>query len=115
MLDLWRRARWLFLALACAIAYGVTGYVLLEGWSVLDALYMTITTLTTVGFREVRPLDGTGMVFTLSVITIGVGLVLVTITVVAQWVLEGGLSEQAGRKRMQRQIDDLSNHFIVCA
>lgn len=115
MLDLWRRARWLFLALACAIAYGVAGYMLLEGWSVLDALYMTITTLTTVGFREVRPLGSTGMVFTLSVITIGVGLVLVTITVVAQWVLEGRWSEQARRKRMQRRIDELSGHFIVCA
>ena len=115
MLDLWRRARWLFLALACAIAYGVAGYMLLEGWSVLDALYMTITTLTTVGFREVRPLGSTGMVFTLSVITIGVGLVLVTITVVAQWVLEGRWSDQARRKRMQRRIDELSGHFIVCA
>jgi voltage-gated potassium channel len=115
MLDLWRRARWLFLALACAIVYGVVGYMLLEGWSMLDALYMTITTLTTVGFREVRPLDSSGMVFTLSVITIGVGLVLVTIAVVAQWILEGGWSRQARRRRMQRRIEEMSDHFIVCA
>jgi voltage-gated potassium channel len=87
--DLWRRIRWPALGLAIALAYGVAGYMLLERWRFLDALYMTVTTLTTVGFREVRPLDDGGMVFTLTVITIGVGLVLTTVTVVAQWVLEG--------------------------
>lgn len=113
--DLWRRIRWPALGLAIALAYGVAGYMLLEGWRFLDALYMTVTTLTTVGFREVHPLDDGGMVFTLSVITIGVGLVLTTVTVVAQWVLEGQWGERTRRHRMQRRIDDLSGHFIVCA
>jgi len=113
--DLWRRIRWPALGLAIALAYGVAGYMLLEGWRFLDALYMTVTTLTTVGFREVRPLDDGGMVFTLSVITIGVGLVLTTVTVVAQWVLEGEWGERTRRHRMQGRIDDLSDHFIVCA
>jgi len=113
--DLWRRIRWPALGLAIALAYGVAGYMLLEGWRFLDALYMTVTTLSTVGFREVHPLDDGGMVFTLTVITIGVGLVLTTVTVVAQWVLEGQWGERARRNRMQRRIDDLSGHFIVCA
>ena len=113
--DLWRRIRWPALALALALVYGVAGYMLLEGWRFLDALYMTVITLTTVGFREVRPLDGGGMVFTLSVITIGVGLVLTTVTVVAQWVLEGEWGERTRRNRMQRRIDALTGHFIVCA
>lgn len=113
--DLWRRIRWPALGLAIALAYGVAGYMLLEGWRFLDALYMTVTTLTTVGFREVHPLDDGGMVFTLSVITIGVGLVLTTVTVVAQWVLEGQWGERTRRHRMRRRIDDLSGHFIVCA
>jgi voltage-gated potassium channel len=97
-----------------AIAYGVTGYMLVEGWRFIDALYMTVITLTTVGFREVRQLDDTGIVFTISLITIGVGLVLVTVTVIAQWVLEGRFGERNRRKRMQRRIDKLANHFIVC-
>ena len=113
--DLWRRVRWPALAVVLALAYGVAGYMLLEGWRFLDALYMTVTTLTTVGFREVRPLDDGGMVFTLTVITIGVGLVLTTVTAVAQWVLEGQWGERTRRHRMQRRIDDLTGHFIVCA
>lgn len=113
--DLWRRIRWPALGLVLALIYGVAGYMLLEGWRFLDALYMTVTTLTTVGFREVQPLDDGGRVFTLSVITIGVGLVLVTVTVVAQWVLEGQFGERTRRRRMQHRIDDLSEHFIVCA
>jgi voltage-gated potassium channel len=115
MNDLWRRVRWPALGLVVAIAYGVTGYMALEGWSFIDGLYMTVITLSTVGFREVRPLDATGQLFTLSVITIGVGLVLVTVTVVAQWILEGTWSERNRRRRMQRRIDEMSKHFIVCA
>jgi voltage-gated potassium channel len=112
--SLWRRVRWPALGLVLALAYGVMGYMLLEEWRFLDALYMTVITLTTVGFREVRPLDDTGIVFTISLITIGVGLVLVTITVIAQWVLEGHFGETTRRKRMQRRLDKLGNHLVVC-
>lgn len=115
MRDLWRRVRWPALGLGLAIVYGVAGYVILEGWGFLDALYMTVITLSTVGFREVLPLDDSGRVFTLTLIAIGVGLVLVTVTVVAQWILEGRWGERTRRKRMQRRIDAMSNHFIVCA
>lgn len=110
-----RRIRWAILALGVALAYGVTGYMLLQGWPFLDALYMTVTTFTTVGFREVRPLDDAGRVFTLSVIAIGVALVLITIALAAQWVIEGQWGERARRRRMQRRIDGLSDHYLICA
>lgn len=110
-----RRIRWAMLALVVALAYGVSGYMLLQGWPFLDALYMTVTTFTTVGFREVRPLDDTGRVFTLSVIAIGVALVLITIALAAQWVIEGQWGERARRRRMQRRIDGLSDHYLICA
>ena len=55
--ELWQRVRWPALGLVLAMAYGVAGYMILEGWRFMDALYMTVITLTTVGFREVRPLD----------------------------------------------------------
>jgi voltage-gated potassium channel len=110
-----RRIRWAVLALGAALAYGVTGYMVLEGWPFLDALYMTVTTFTTVGFREVRPLDDTGRVFTLSVIAIGVALVLITIALAAQWVIEGQWGERTRRRRMQRRIDGLSDHYLICA
>ncbi|HEU4527232.1 MAG TPA: NAD-binding protein [Actinomycetota bacterium] len=110
-----RRIRWAMLALVVALAYGVSGYMLLQGWPFLDALYMTVTTFTTVGFREVRPLDDAGRVFTLSVIAIGVALVLITIALAAQWVIEGQWGERARRRRMQRRIDGLSDHYLICA
>jgi len=113
--DLWRRLRWVALTLAAALAYGVAGYMLLEGWGFLDALYMTVTTFTTVGFREVQPLDESGRVFTISVIAVGVGTALVGIALSAQWVLETHWGEGTRRKRMQRRIDGLSDHYIVCA
>lgn len=113
--DGFRRIRWAALLLVVALAYGVTGYMLLQGWSFLDALYMTVTTFTTVGFREVRPLDDVGRVFTLSVIAIGVALVLITIALAAQWVIEGRWGERTRRRRMQRRIDGLSGHYLVCA
>lgn len=113
--DLWQRVRWPAVGLALAIAYGVAGYMVLEGWRFLDALYMTVITLSTVGFREVRTLDDSGRLFTLTLIAIGVGLVLITVTVIAQWVLEGRWGERTRRIRMQRRIDGMSEHFIVCA
>jgi voltage-gated potassium channel len=113
--ELWQRVRWPALGLVLAMAYGVAGYMILEGWRFLDALYMTVITLTTVGFREVRPLDDSGRIFTLTLIAIGVGLVLITVTVIAQWILEGRWGERTRRYRMQRRIDGMSEHFIVCA
>ncbi|HEX6230619.1 MAG TPA: NAD-binding protein [Actinomycetota bacterium] len=113
--DLWRRLRWAVVILVSALAYGVAGYMLLEGWSFLDALYMTVTTFTTVGFREVRSLDEGGRLFTISVIVVGVGTALITIALTAQWVLESHWGEGTRRKRMQRRIDALSGHYIVCA
>lgn len=105
----------LILLLAGAVAYGVIGYMVLERWSLVDSLYMTLLVLSTVGFREVRPLDAGGKAFTASLIIIGVALVLVTVTVVATWVTEGSLWASRRRKRMQRRIDSMSGHFIICA
>lgn len=87
----------------------------LEGWGFLDALYMTAITFTTVGYREVRPLDATGRVFTLTVMGVGVALVLITIALAAQWVMEGTWTFRTRRRRMQRRIDALSNHYLICA
>jgi voltage-gated potassium channel len=103
------------LALAAVVGFGVAGYMGIEGWSFLDALYMTVMTLTTVGYREVRPLDTSGRVFTITLIVLGVGLALATITLFAALIAEGGTLQRMRRRRMQRRIDDLDGHFIICA
>ena len=82
--------------------------------SLLDALYQTVTTVTTVGFREVGDFGPAEQIFTLVVIILGVGTVLYTFTAAVQFVVEGQLSEFVGRKRMERKIADMSGHVIVC-
>jgi voltage-gated potassium channel len=99
--------------LAAVVAGGTVGYVLL-GFSLLDALYQTITTITTVGFREVEEFGTAEKWFTIVVIVLGVGTVLYTFTTVVQFVVEGQFRELVGRKRMNRRIAEMSGHVVVC-
>jgi voltage-gated potassium channel len=98
-----------------AIGYGVAGYTLLEGWPLLDSLYMTLSILSSVGLTEVRPLDASGKLFTVSLIAFGVAVILVSLGLVAAWIAEGNLGDRTRRKRMRRRIDALNDHFIICA
>jgi voltage-gated potassium channel len=113
--SLRNRLGWPLLLVAIVVAYGTAGYVLLLGWPLLDALYMTLTTLTTVGFQEIHPLSTGGRIFTMTVIVFGVSTLLVTVTMLAGWVAEGVLGETSRRRRMERRVDKLSDHFIICA
>jgi len=96
------------------IAIGVVGYRLLENFSWLDAFYMTAITLSTVGFREVHPLSPTGQIFTMLLLAGGLGVVLYTLTAVMEKVVEGEFQQLFGRRRMQKQIEGLTDHYIVC-
>lgn len=102
------------LSLALLIAVGVAGYVFIEGASFLDALYMTVTTLSTVGYREVVPLTTAGKLFTMALIICGLGVVFYGTSLVAGDVIEGRLRLVLGRRRVQRRIEQLSGHYIVC-
>ena len=102
------------IVIAVLLVLGTVGYMLLEGWSFLDALYMTVTTLVTVGFGEIHPLSTTGRIFTIGLIVLGVGGVLYTFTSVMQYVFEGHLGRQWELRRMQTRIDQLRDHFILC-
>ncbi len=96
------------------MAIGVVGYHLIEGWNFLDSLYMTIITIFTVGFKEVKDLSPLGRVFTIFVILGGVGTAIFAFTKLAQIVFEGGVNEFWRRRRMQKKINDLHDHYIVC-
>lgn len=102
------------LALALLMAVGVAGYMLIEQAPFLDALYMTVTTLSTVGYREVVPLSTAGKLFTMTLIICGLGIVFYSTSLVAGDVIEGRLRLVLGRRRVQRRIDQLSGHYIVC-
>ena len=95
-------------------AGGTLGYVLVEGWSAWDALYMTVITVTTVGYREVHPMSRAGEVFTVALLVTGVGTVFYAVTLFVARLVESGLSHRWEERRRTRMIHDLANHYIVC-
>lgn len=100
-------------ALLAVLVVGAVGYRLLGfGW--LDAVYQTVTTVTTVGFREVEPLNRKGKVFTIVLIFLGVGTALFTLSLLMQAVAEGHFRRFLGRRRMDRTIAKFKDHVIVC-
>jgi voltage-gated potassium channel len=109
------RPLWRFLAFASALtSVGTFGYMWIEHWSAFDALYMTVITLSTVGFGEVRPLSTSGRAFTMVLIVSGVGSLAYLASSMAQYIANGTLTGIFRSQRMQRSIDALSDHFIVC-
>jgi voltage-gated potassium channel len=108
-----RRLRIALAALLGVIVVGTTGYVLL-GFDLLDASYQTVTTVTTVGFREVNPLSPVGKLFTMALVLAGVGTVLYALGTVLEAVLEGHLLEHLEARRMDRAIARMQGHVIIC-
>jgi voltage-gated potassium channel len=102
------------LAFVTIVVVGVAGYMVIEGWSFLDALYMTITTITTVGFSEVHPLSHAGQIFSIILIISGVGGALYVLTTIMGYILEGQFGITMGRRRMKTKIAKLKDHFILC-
>lgn len=100
--------------LAVVLTGGTVGYVVIEGWGVWDALYMTVTTVATVGFREVHPLSTAGQAFTLVLIVVGVSTALYAFSSVATVVVEGGWPKYVERWRYVRMINHLSEHYVIC-
>ena len=102
------------IALAIVIASGVSGYVIIEGWRPFDALYMTVITLSSVGFMEVRPLSDTGRTFTVLLILCGSGILIYAVSLITAFIVEGELTDVMRRRKMNKKIDRLDDHFIVC-
>jgi voltage-gated potassium channel len=100
--------------LACIIAAGTAGYVVIEGWPLWDAFYMTVTTVATVGYREIHPLSFPGQAFTILLILGGVGTAFYTATLLATVIVEGGLHRRFEQRRFVRMLEQMSGHFIVC-
>lgn len=96
------------------LAIGTGGYMAIERWSFFDALYMTVTTITTVGYREVRPLDTEGRIFTIFLVLFGVGTAIYLLTTFVALVIEGDLGAAFGVTRMKSRIEQLSGHAVLC-
>jgi|YNPNPStandDraft_1061719.scaffolds.fasta_scaffold03014_5 voltage-gated potassium channel len=103
----------LFLLLA-VIFFGTTGYQVLEGWSFLDSLYMTVITVATVGFREVKPLSVEGKILTIAITVLGVTAGAWALGVGVELLVSEEIYGSLFTKRMQRAIQDLKDHYIIC-
>ena len=93
---------------------GTTGYMVLEGWDLLDAVYMTVTTLTTVGYGEVHEMSAIGRVYTVLLVLFGTAFFLYVAASMVQFMVEGRIRTILGRKRLDKRIDHLKDHYIVC-
>lgn len=109
-----RHVRWLLGAAVAAVLIGTAGFVVLEGWSVEDAVYQTVTTLTTVGFREVHELDTTGRVWAMVVAISGVAIIFGSIGIVSEYLVDEVASGRREARSMMRSVDAAKEHFILC-
>jgi len=109
-----RRVVWGTLALVATIVIGTIGYIVIEDWSFLDSVFMTITTITTVGYNEVHPLSTAGRIFSIFLILGGMGGAFYALTGVIEYIVEGNIGAKWGRRRMENKISQLKGHFILC-
>ena len=93
---------------------GISGYMIIEKWNFLDALYMTVITMSTVGFMEVHKTGCAGRIFTIIMIFAGVGYYLYIAGVIMQAIVEVEIQSLLGRKRLDKKISKLKSHYIVC-
>ena len=112
--EFWKKLSLVLALIGFIISFGTTGYMVIEGWSFLDSLYMTVTTLTTVGYREIRELSDAGRWFTITLIIGGVGTMLYALSTGAKFILEGELQAIYGRRRLEKKMKELSDHYVIC-
>jgi voltage-gated potassium channel len=102
------------LAIATTLIIGTIGFTLIEGYPPFDAFYMTLTTMTTVGYMEVHPLSRTGRMFNSFLIVIGTSTIFISIGAMTQFIIELEFGDAFARRRNKRMIEKLADHFIIC-
>ncbi|MBW2208462.1 MAG: potassium channel family protein, partial [Deltaproteobacteria bacterium] len=100
--------------LTVILLVGTGGYMLFEHWDFMDALYMTVITITTVGYREVGPVSGTGRIFTIFIIFFGVGIIAYILGLAAQVMVDTQVRSLLGRRKLGRKLKSLKDHYILC-
>ena len=100
--------------LALVVGLGTAGFMILEKWNFLDSLYMTVITISTVGFSEVNPVSNQGRILTMAILISGLGVLGYVVGTLTRTLVEGQLLEVMGRKKLERQIQKLKEHYIIC-
>ncbi len=104
----------ILLLIIAVLVFGTAGYMIIEDMKFIDAFYMTVITLATVGFKEVKDLDEPGKIFTIILILNGFGIFTYSLTTGAKIIIEGEIKEVFKKRRMRKKIDGLAQHYIVC-
>jgi voltage-gated potassium channel len=114
MSRLARRFLFILVAIVLTLAIGTVGFTVISGYPPFDAFYMTLMTMTTVGYMEVHPLDRAGRIFNSFLIIFGVSTLFIAIGAMTQTIIEIELGDLIGKRRAKRMIDQLKDHFIIC-
>jgi voltage-gated potassium channel len=109
-----RRFRLPAVLLVVVVLYGIAGFTLIERWNLLDAFYMTIITISTVGYAEVHPLSDAGRIFTSTLIVVGVGTMLYGFGVFAETLTDNTFVAYRRERQLERALNRLRDHFIIC-
>ena len=109
-----RKLLYSLVMLLALVGLGTLGYYIFEPMPLFEAFYMTIITMSTVGFSEVIPLTTVGRVITVLIIILGITVGTYTISIIVQWLVGGEIQKVFGRKKLQKQIIELNEHFIIC-
>jgi voltage-gated potassium channel len=109
-----RRFVYLLAAVGVTLATGTTGFILIDHYPPFDAFYMTLITMTTVGYAEIHPLSHAGRVFNSFLIAFGVTTIFIAIGAMTQTIVEREFGEAIGKRRNKRMIDNLKDHYIIC-
>lgn len=114
MKDIKNRIFVTLVTLVVLFSTGVIGYMVIEGWNVLDGLYMTVITLATIGYGETHPLSDAGRVFTIFLILGGIGTMTFIFSSITALLIEGELKDVFRRIKMENRIENMKDHYIIC-
>ncbi|MGM0607101.1 MAG: potassium channel family protein [Candidatus Muiribacteriota bacterium] len=109
-----KKLKFALLGIIFIVLIGVGGFMLIEGWGVVDSLYMTTITLSTVGFSEINPVSQHGRIFIIVLILSGLGVASYALTVVTKFIVEGEFAHFLRRKKMEEILKNMSGHYIIC-
>lgn len=113
-MSLQKRLAIAVIALLSILCVGTLGFHYLEGWNLLESLYATVVTLSTVGYGDFIPRSGEGMLFTVFLIIVGAGTMLYTVGFITETMIEGRINIILGKGRLEKMISKMQNHYIIC-
>ncbi|MEO8371604.1 MAG: potassium channel protein [Candidatus Solibacter sp.] len=114
MTRLTRRFLFIVVAIVTTLTIGTVGFTFIAGYPVFDAFYMSLTTMTTVGYMEIHPLSHAGRVFNSFLIVFGVTTIFIAIGAMTQTIIELEFGDAIGKRRNKRMIENLKDHYIIC-